>query len=252
MAINHITVVTRLRTLGKKGDKAAVARFFKTGEGQYGEGDVFLGASVPDVRALAKGMKNIAHRELIRLLKRREHEARLCALEMMQFQYAEADTAKRFALVSLYLENTEYVNNWDLVDNSANGLLGEYLYEFHTKAKNGLRALDKDGMKLLRTLAHSESLWERRIAMVATHTFIKKGNFDPAIEIATMLLKDKQDLIHKAVGWMLREVGKVDENRLHNFLVTHAATMPRTTLRYAIEHFSEGMRSKYMHMKDEQ
>jgi 3-methyladenine DNA glycosylase AlkD len=250
MAISHISIVTHLRSLGKGVDKSAIARFFKTGEGEYAEKDQFLGLTVPAVRLVAKQNVTITHRELVRLLRRKEHEARQCALEILKLQFGRADDEKRFALLSLYLDNTEYINNWDLVDLSAKDILGEYLSTYQvTTTKSGRKVLSSDGGKLLRSLAHSTSIWERRIAIVATQGLLKIGLLEPTIDIATLLLQDKHDLIQKAVGWTLREMGKVGEagdKALHLFIIKHGTTMPRTTLRYAIERMTEGQREMYM------
>jgi len=205
-----------------------VAVYFKTGKGEYGEGDVFLGVPVPVMRRIALKYRALPSADLQKLLDSKIHEYRAAALEIMVAQYARGDEPQREALVDFYLRNTSRINNWDLVDASARPILGEYL-------KSRPR-------KVLRKLAKSKSLWERRIAIVSTMTLVWGGDLDDALEIAEMLLDDEHDLIHKAVGWVLREAGLEDRNRLLAFLETHYAHMPRTALRYAIEHFSPEQR----------
>lgn len=206
--------------------------FFKTGKGQYGEGDQFIGVTVPLQRQVAKKYKDISLKELEELLRSPIHEHRLTALFILVLKAEKTIDAGKKEFYDFYLANTKYINNWDLVDSSAAQIVGGYLYE-------------KD-KKILDTLAHSESLWERRIAMIATYYFIRKNLFDDALHIAELLLDDKQDLIHKSVGWMLREIGKRNREVEERFLEKHHKTMPRTMLRYAIEHFDEEKRKKYM------
>ncbi len=207
-------------------------RFFKTGPGEYGEGDRFLGLRVPDVRKVAREFRSLSLTDLRSLLASRWHEERLLALVILTQQYARGGEAERQAIYTLYLDSTDRINNWDLVDVSAAQIVGTHL-------ANGDRAP-------LRKLAKSPSVWERRIAMMATFHFIRAGEFDDALAIATGLLSDTHDLIHKAVGWMLREVGKRDRAAEEAFLDQHAARMPRTMLRYAIELFPPSMRRKYL------
>ena len=214
-----------------------LARFFKTGPGQYGEGDVFIGATVPQSRAVAKAYKDLLLEEISTLLHSRVHEERLVALFILIEQFKAAgqrrDEKTREKIYRFYLDNTAYINNWDLVDLSASRIVGPYLED---KPKD-----------ILRKLAPSKSLWERRIAILSTFHFIKQGDPKYSLEIAGMLLQDDHDLIHKAVGWMLREIGKYcSERALTRFLDKHASTMPRTALRYAIEKFPEGKRRKYL------
>lgn len=215
-------------------------RFFKTGPGEYAEGDRFLGLTVPMTRAIAKDC-DLSLTEIERLLASEWHEARLLALILYVRAYgktvkgesAKDVAARRNALHESYLANLARVNNWDLVDTSA-----EYLVGAHLRGKSHA---------LLTKLARSESLWERRVAMIATFAFIKDGESDDALRIATMLLRDEHDLMHKAVGWMLREVGKrCDADTLRAYLDAHAARMPRTALRYAIEHFDAAERARYL------
>jgi len=214
-----------------------LARFFKTGPGQYGEGDVFIGATVPQSRAVAKAYKDLLLEEISTLLHSRVHEERLVALFILIEQFKAAgqrrDEKTREKIYRFYLDNTAYINNWDLVDLSASRIVGPYLED---KPKD-----------ILRKLALSKSLWERRIAMISTFHYIWNGDPKWGLEIAEILLNDKHDLIHKAVGWMLREIGKnCGENVLTNFLDEHTGVIPRTTLRYAIEKFPEEKRQKYL------
>lgn len=210
-------------------------RFFKAGPGEYAEGDKFLGVTVPQQRAIAKEFKDLSLAEATDLLTSEWHEERLTALFILVGQYKRGDEANKKAIYDLYLAHTKWVNNWDLVDSSSEFIVGPYL-------ENRPEKLD-----VLEKLALSELLWERRIAMLATFDYIKKGRADEALIIAEQLLYDKHDLIQKAVGWMLREIGKrVDHSLLSAFLDEHAATMPRTTLRYAIEHFDPERRQHYL------
>lgn len=207
-------------------------RFFKTGLGQYGEGDQFLGIRVPVLRGQAKKFKDTPLSEIRCLLKSAYHEERLCALLLLVQKFSHGNTTDQKAIYELYLKNTRYINNWDLVDLSAYLIVGAYL-------------ADKDRHPLY-TLARSKSLWERRIAIIATFHFIKYNQFADTLKIARMLLNDQEDLMHKATGWMLREVGKRDLAAEKEFLKTHYQRMPRTMLRYAIEKFPENERLKYL------
>ena len=207
-------------------------RFFKTGRGEYAEGDKFFGIRVPESRILAKRNANLNLRELELLLKSEYHEERLIALLILVHNFHKASEAERTKIYKFYLANTKYVNNWDLVDLSASRIVGEYL-----------RHRPKG---VLNQLARSKNLWERRIAVIATFQFLYYGDFAKTMELAKILLKDKHDLIHKAVGWMLREVGKRDEKTLVRFLDKYKRQMPRTTLRYAIERFPEKRRKQYL------
>jgi 3-methyladenine DNA glycosylase AlkD len=213
--------------------RAEVSRsFFKTGPGEYGEGDRFLGIRVPDLRKAATAFQETGFREVTRLLASPIHEERLVALLLLVRQFELSDAAGRKRVYEFYLKNTRRVNNWDLVDLSAGEIVGTYLLE---RSKRPLYRL-----------ARSRNLWERRIAIVATHPSIRRGDFEPTLRVATMLLADREDLIHKAVGWMLREVGKRDVAVLERYLREHHAEMPRTALRYAIERFAETKRKRYL------
>jgi 3-methyladenine DNA glycosylase AlkD len=207
-------------------------RFFKTGKGQYAEGDIFWGLTASLARSIARKHKNLDLAALEKLLTHKVHDVRLCTLLIMVHQ---AQT-KPEHMYKLYLDNTKFINNWDLVDLSAPTLVGNYL-------------LDKD-CAILRQLAQSSSLWERRIAIIATFAFIKQGHHEHTLELARLLMQDKHDLIHKAGGWMLREVGKRCSTKiLENFLDQHAANMPRTMLRYALEHLPPNKKKYYMQAK---
>jgi 3-methyladenine DNA glycosylase AlkD len=221
-----------IRKLANK-DKAKVLQgFFKTGPGQYGEGDVFLGITVPVLRKLAKECRDTSVADMTRLLQSSIHEERLFALFLLVGAYDRGDAAERKNIYSLYLRNTRFINNWDLVDLSAPNIVGQHL-------------LDKDRKPLYR-FATSRDLWKKRIAILATFAFIRQDDFKDALKISQLLLVDEHDLIHKAVGWMLREVGKRDLQAEERFLKQHYRRMPRTALRYAIERFPERKRKKYL------
>lgn len=207
-------------------------RFFKTGPGEYGEGDVFIGVVVPKIRKVVKEFKDLPHTEILKLLKSKVHEDRMMALLVWVYQFQKGDEKTQTRIFKAYLQNVKYINNWDLVDVTVAHIVGAYLYE-----------RDKS---ILTQLSKSKDLWERRISIVATHYFIRQNLFKPTLQISKNLLKDEHDLIHKAVGWMLREVGKRDKSSLVQFLNQHVDSMPRTMLRYAIEKFSEKQRQEYL------
>lgn len=207
-------------------------RFFKTGKGEYGEGDQFLGIPVPDIRKVARKFKRLPVKETEQLLHSSYHEERLCALIILVNKAKKADEHEMQQIYDLYLNNTKYINNWDLVDTSAEHIVGRYL-------------VDKNKAALYK-LAKSDDLWERRIAIISTFYFIKNEEFEDTLAIAELLLRDKHNLIHKAVGWMLREVGKRNMEIEEIFLNKHISQMPRTMLRYAIEKFPEEKRQHYL------
>jgi len=207
-------------------------RFFKTAPGEYGEGDLFVGVSVPKLRKVASECRALSVTDSVRLLHDPVHEIRFVALLLMILKFQEGDAAQQARIYTLYLKNTRFVNNWDLVDVSAEHIVGAYLRE-RDKAP-------------LETLAHSQLLWERRIAIVSTFHMIRHRAYSDTLRVAEWLLADTEDLIHKAVGWMLREVGKRDPHVLETFLQVHAVQMPRTMLRYAIERFPEPLRLRYL------
>jgi 3-methyladenine DNA glycosylase AlkD len=222
---------------------AVLVRFFKTGPGQYGAGDRFLGITVPALRILAAEFELADLKTVASLLRSPWHEARALAILILVRQYQRADEGGRAAIHRLYLANTRFINNWDLVDVSAALIVGAHLDDPRQGSGKGR------SRALLRKLGRSADLWERRIAIVATHHFIRRGRFDETLGIAKLLLGDREDLIHKATGWMLREVGKRDRAVLESFLEIHAPRMPRTALRYAIERFPEPLRRKYLRTK---
>jgi 3-methyladenine DNA glycosylase AlkD len=208
------------------------ARFFKTGPGQYGEGDVFIGVKAAVLHKLSREFRELPLEQVEALLQSPIHEERLLALLILVQTVARAHDDRRRTIYDFYLANTKQVNNWDLVDCSAPTLVGAYL-------------IDKSRQPLV-GLAKSKSVWERRIAIVATQHFIRHGDFDDTLRISRLLLADKEDLIHKAAGWMLREMGKKHEPTLEAFLEKHGVTMPRTMLRYAIERFSPEKRRRFL------
>jgi len=222
----------KLHALGDPERVAVLRKFFKTGPGQYGEGDEFLGLRVPQIRNLAKLYQSLPHAETIRLLHSPIHEARLLALIILIRLYARGDASLKDTIYDEYLRNTRFINSWDLVDVSAEHIVGAHL-------RTGSR--DR-----LYSLAASTLLWDRRISIMATFHFIKHAEFEETLHIARLLLHDPEDLIHKAVGWMLREVGKRDRPTEERFLREHHGTMPRTMLRYAVEKFPEGLRQRYL------
>lgn len=218
---------------GANPEKATILqRFFKTGKGQYGEGDHFLGIPVPEQRRVARKYPALPLRDIKNLLASKIHEHRLTALLLLVHKYQKADDSEKKEIVVFYLRNTSSVNNWDLVDLSADKILGCYLF-------------DKDKAVLYK-LAGSKNVWERRIAILSTFHFIKSNRFQDTLKISEILIDDEHDLIHKAVGWMLREIGKRDEKIEESFLKKHYKRMPRTMLRYAIEGFNEKKRKSYL------
>jgi 3-methyladenine DNA glycosylase AlkD len=222
----------RLKQLANKEKAEVLQRFFKTGPGEYGEGDVFIGVKVPDLRKVAKDFQDIATEDVIVLLESAIHEERLLALLILVRKYVKGNETAKKRIYRLYLKKTKFINNWDLVDVTAHQIVGDYL-------------MDKNKAPLYR-LAKSEDLWERRIAILASFYFIKHGKYEETLKIARILLTDSEDLIHKAVGWMLREIGKRDMILEEMFLQKHYKEMPRTMLRYAIEKFPEPKRQKYL------
>jgi 3-methyladenine DNA glycosylase AlkD len=210
-------------------------RFFKTGKGQYGEGDIFLGIIVPDTRKVAKKYTELSFLEIKKILYSKIHEERLCALLILVEKFNKSDKTEQRQVFDFYIKNVKQVNNWDLVDLSAPKIVGEYLLN---KPKD-----------ILYRFAKSNNLWQKRIAIISTFTFIKNERYNDTFRIADILMKDKHDLIHKAVGWMLREVGKKNLRKEEGFLKKHYKSMSRTMLRYAIEKFSEEKRIKYLENK---
>ena len=224
-----------LLQLGDPNRAKKLSGFFKTGKGQYGEGDLFLGIPVPEQRKVAKKYVDLSLNDLQELLNSKIHEHRFTALVILISKYRKAEKSGKEEVFSFYLKNTENINNWDLVDLSAPKIVGEYL-------------VNKD-KSILYKLAKSNSLWERRISILSTFKFIDTNDFEDALNISELLLHDNHDLIHKAVGWALREIGKRDQNVEERFLTKYCVQMPRTMLRYAIEKFDEEKRKFYLTQK---
>ena len=228
--LNHIK--KELNNL-KNTEKAKIlSRFFKTGKGEYGEGDNFLGIVVPEQRKIAKKYKDLSLNDIQTLLSTNIHEYRLTSLFILVLQYEKSDEKGKKNIYEFYLRNTKRINNWDLVDLSAHKILGDFLF-------------DKD-KSILYKLAKSNNLWERRIAIMSTFNFIKNNEFKDTLKLSKTLLDDPHDLIHKATGWMLREIGKRDKKTEEKFLKKYCKRMPRTMLRYAIEKLDESERKHYL------
>ncbi|MEA2707389.1 MAG: hypothetical protein QOH22_2177 [Gemmatimonadaceae bacterium] len=221
-----------LYALADPADAKFLQGFFKTAPGQYGAGDKFLGLRVPDLRRLVREYPDLDDSQALEMLKSSWHEERLLALLFLVQTYRRGDDAAKEKIHRAYLRNTRYINNWDLVDASAHYIVGQHL--------------DARNISLLERLARSNDIWKRRIAIVSTFHFIRAGEFRPTLKIAKLLVNDPHDLIHKAVGWMLREVGKRDRKAEDAFLVRHYRKMPRTMLRYAIERHPERVRQQYL------
>jgi 3-methyladenine DNA glycosylase AlkD len=236
-----MTAAEMRQRLGARAEPARVAvlrSFFKTGPGEYGEGDVFIGVRVPALREVCRECRGAALGEIRALLRSPVHEQRALALLLLVDAFTRGDRSERKRIFDLYLAHTAFINSWDLVDCSAAAIVGGWL--------------DDQNRATLRVLATSSSIWERRIAIIATHHFIRRGNIEQTLAIADILLEDSHDLIHKAVGWMLREAEKRDGPCLRRYLDTRAHRMPRTMLRYAIERFPAGERLAYLKVKKEQ
>lgn len=223
------------QSLKKQSDKRQakeLQRFFKTGPGEYGEGDLFIGVKVPDIRRVAGKYRDVKFRDISRLLRSPVHEERFLALVFLVRKYSRGDEKEKKKIYDFYLANTRHINNWDLVDTSAGKIVGAHL-------------VNRD-RSVLYSLSRSGSIWERRISIIATSHFIWKESFETTLEIAENLLNDEEDLIHKAVGWMLREIGKRHLPSAESFLKRHYRKMPRVMLRYAIERYPEPLRKKYL------
>jgi 3-methyladenine DNA glycosylase AlkD len=221
-----------LQKLANPEQAMILQRFFKTGPGEYGEGDCFLGIKVPILRAVVKQYEEVTMAEINHLLRSPFHECRMVALFMLIRKYNTGDDKLKERIFNLYLKSCRFINNWDLVDLTAPNIVGHYL-------------ADKN-RKVLYTLVKSHSIWERRISILATFYFIRQNDFQDTFRLADKLMKDNEDLIHKATGWMLREIGKRDLQLLENFLCPRYKKMPRTMLRYAIEKFPESLRQQYL------
>lgn len=225
-------IIGELSALSTEEKRNVLPRFFKTGRGEYGEGDKFLGVTVPNVRSVARNHIAADSDTLEELIASPWHEARLCALLIMVARARKASEEERKAIFDFYLAHTDRINNWDLVDLSAPTIVGGYL-------------ADKP-RETLYSLAESDNLWEARTAIVATLAFIRNNDLDDTYRLATSLMRHRHDLMHKACGWMLREAGKRDRQRLYAYVDSHKAEMPRTMLRYAIEHFAPDERRQLM------
>jgi 3-methyladenine DNA glycosylase AlkD len=228
-------IIKQLTSLGSKKRAEINSYFFKTGKGEYGEGDIFLGITMPVIRKQVKKYTDIPLTDTLSLLASKYHEIRMFALQVMVTKYKKATPAEKRIIFNSYLKNTKFINNWDLIDTSAEHIIGAHLF-------------DKSRTKLY-SLMKSKNLWNRRISILATFYFIRRSDFTDTITISKHLLNDTEDLMHKAVGWMLREVGKRNITILETYLREHYTTMPRTMLRYAIEKFPEKRRKAYLHGK---
>ena len=225
----------QLREKGSPEKVEILQRFFKTGKGEYGEGDIFLGASMPDQRIIAKKYFNMPLAKIQDLIDSETHDERSVGGLILTYKYEKASEQEKANIANFYLKNARKFNNWDLVDSTAPKILGEFL-------------IDKK-RDLLYQLAKSKNIWEKRISIISTFAFIRKGEFKDTLEISEILLDDSHDLMHKAVGWMLREVGKKNQDVLRSFLGKHYKNMPRTMLRYSIEKFEEKERKKWLKKK---
>jgi len=230
MSIKAIRADLKKRSSNEKAE--ILRRFFKTGPGEYGEGDIFIGVKVPEIRQVAKEHAGISLNECDHLISSKIHEERMMALLILIQKFEIGDETEQSKIYQFYMRHIKHVNNWDLVDLSAPQIVGAYLINRSKKE--------------LHVLAKSNNLWERRIAIIATFQFIKQNQFSETIKLSRTLLKDKEDLMHKAVGWMLREIGKRDRKTEEVFLKAHYKAMPRTMLRYAIEKFPEATRQRYL------
>ncbi len=232
-----LNLKAELKSLQNKKQAEILQRFFKTGKGEYGEGDIFFGIKVPVQRSVAKKY-DLKLNEIQELLNSKIHEERLVSLLVLINKYNKTkDMKTKKEIFYFYLNNTTKINNWDLVDLSSPNIVGDFLLKNYSKKE------------ILYKLAKSKNLWEKRISIVSTYAFIRENKFEDTLAISQNLLGDSHDLIHKAVGWMLREIGKRDEKVLENFLKKHYKNMPRTMLRYSIEKFPEEKRKRYLHGK---
>jgi len=227
-------IIAKFQSLGDDATAKHSQRFFKTGIGEYGEGDVFLGVRVPVIRQQVKTHKDMELKTISELIKSEFHEIRLFAALMLVKKYQTADHDTQRRSYDLYLKNLKHINNWDIVDSSAHYIVGDYLFE------------NNNDIEILYSLARNKNLWKRRVAIMSSFYFIKNKQYAHTLSLAEILLHDKEDLIHKAVGWMLREIGNRSINTEETFLKVHYQNMPRTMLRYAIEKFPEPKRKAYL------
>jgi len=235
--ITSNSVQNELKRYSNKGKEEVFVRFFKTGKGQYGEGDIFWGITVPNIRNIAKKyFKDIAFGEIKKLIESEIHEVRLLGYIILTYRFEKGDVGEKESVYEFYINNLKGCNNWDIVDLSCSKIMGNYLVDYPSKRD------------ILYTFANSNDLWKQRISIVSTYSFIKQNDFKEALKISKILLNHKHDLIHKAVGWMLREVGKKDIDVLREFLNMNIKDIPRTTLRYAIERMDKRERDNYLSM----
>lgn len=235
--MSALKVKTELKKVSSKKRKETNEWFFKTGKGEYGEGDKFMGVSMPDLRKVAKSFLDLPFEEISKLLESKIHEHRLAGLVVLVENFKKADEKNKKKIFNFYRKNLKHINNWDLVDISCPYIIGGYL-------------LDKEGeRKQLYTWAKSKDLWKNRVAIVSTWYFIRNNDLKDVYLLSEILLNHEHDLIHKAVGWMLREAGKKDEAKLKKFLDKHTTKMPRTMLRYSLEKFSKKDKKYYMDLK---
>lgn len=230
--MSYLNAHKALMKLAQPGKAKFASRFFKTGKGEYGEGDKFLGITVPEIRILAKEFKDLPLEDCCKLLESPYNEERSLALFILNAQFKRGDEKVQEKIYKIYLEKRKYVNNWNLVDASASYIVGPYIF-------------NRD-RSILYELARSKNLWDKRIAIISTFHFIREKDFKDTIRLCELFLKEEHDLMHKACGWMLREMGKKDVDELRRFLKKHKDKMPRTMLRYAIEKFPEKERKSYL------
>ena len=233
--MKYTDVQKALRKVANKKRKETNEWFFKTGKGEYGYGDKFIGVSMPDARKVILNFLDLPPQEVKKLLSSKIHEHRMAALMILKRQYDGSPKAGRQKIYEFYLKNTKHINNWDLVDVSAHKIIGRHLLDGK-----------KSDRKILYKLVKSKNMWERRIAIITTWEFIHEGELDDTFKLSKLLLNDKEDLLHKAVGWMLREAGKKDMKRLESFIKANYKNIPRTSLRYSIEKFPETKRKAYL------
>lgn len=243
----YAKIARELNKLADKKQAVNLQRFFKTDKGQYGEGDKFLGIKVPNQREVAKKYYHDASlKDVGKLVNSPYHEYRLTGLIILTYKFPKANEGEQKQIYNFYLKHAKRINNWDLVDLSAPNIVGTWLLNQKCHCEKSQRDDEAIPRQILYKLARSKNLWERRIAMLATYTFIRNNQFDDTLKLADVLLGDKHDLMHKAVGWMLREIGKRDKKVLTGYLKPRYKKMPRTMLRYAIEKFREGERKFYL------
>jgi 3-methyladenine DNA glycosylase AlkD len=243
--VSYLKIKQELLSLQNPKQAAILSRFFKTGPGQYGAGDRFLGIRVPQTRAIVKKYQPVSLIDIQKLLNNNYHEIRLTGVLLLVAQYQAGQFKEQTKIYNLYLKNTKAINNWDLVDLSAPNIVGHYLYNYFF-----IQNKQKEVICRLKKMASAKNIWLRRIAVVSTFYFIRQGRYQEIFFLTKMLKNDKQDLIHKALGWMLREVGKkIDKAVLKKFLQENITKLPRTTLRYAIEHFPKEKRLYFLHLK---